>query len=374
MKHKTIAILFFLFFSLICLSCKQDIVEEQKKSSIIIGETLTIFSKELKEDRELMISLPKNYERNIHSYPVIIVLDAEYLFELTSAIVKHKVSRNEMPESIVVGIPNTPDGRYDMAMELKYEDGSTFFGDAKGEKIDNYLNFIESEVLTFIKDKFRVNSHASIIGMSPTLGPVFEGLWNRPELFRGYIALAPELAVITNTEKTIEQRLLKTIQTNNALKTSVYIGKASEDLKRRAQQETLAYKNLNQIDSVGNNINYKIEVLQNENHYGMAIKGIENGLETIYPYEAWTIPYRDFWKSENPAQAIETYYNKLSKTYGFKVLPQEDAFYFVQTLTGTIKRFYRRGEKDKAERVLNLALKYYPNSENFKEWLLLLSQ
>ena len=379
MKDKSMlsAVLIILFS--IHFSCKEEVATLKENDvltdAITIGKSVRIFSEALNENRALMISLPQNYERNIHRYPIIFVLDAEYLFELTHSIVRLKVSRNEMPESIIVGIPNTDDGRYDMAMELKYEDGRTFFGDAKGEKINAYLDFIRHELIPYLNSEYRVNAHHTIIGMSPTLGPVFEAFWNQPDLFRGYIALAPELAVTTNTGKTVKERLLKTAQNDFQEKSSMYIGKASDDLKRRPKEEDLAYKMLNDAlkESAGNNINFKIEVLDNENHYGMAIKGIEHGLETIYPNDLWTIPYNDFRKSEDPAKAIQQYYDQLSKAYGFQIIPQEDAFYFVQTLSGTIRRLHRQGETKKALNVVKLGLDYYPNSEKLKEWLQRLS-
>lgn len=339
-------------------------------TSISIGHRINLSSETLGEERELFIALPNNYDQNIHSYPVIFVFDAEYLFEITTSIVKLKVSRNEMPESIIVGIPNTEDGRYDMAMELIYEDGKTFFGDAKGEKIKDYLDFIQNDITKYLNENYRINNHHSVIGMSPTFGPVLEAFWNRSGLFDGHIVLASEIAVRTNTGETVEERLLKTISDTKAPKSSIYIGKASEDLKRRPEEELLAYSRLNEnlkmIDD--NAINYTIEILENENHYGMAIRGIEHGLETIYPTKTWSIPYRDFWQSDNPAEAIKAFYENLSNQYGFDVIPLEDSFYFIQTLSGSVRRFYRQEKFKEASAIVELGLQYYPNSETLKKW------
>ncbi len=356
------AILF--FCSSLCFSQKP----ETKNTEIVIGERLHLFSKALNEDREVFLSLPSNYGRNQHKYPVIFVFDAEYLFEITNSIVKIKVSRNEMPESIVVGIPNSPGKRYDMAMSLSYPDGSTFFGDADGKRINDYITFVGEELNHFLESNYRVNSHSTLIGMSPTFGPVLEAFWNKPNLFDDYIVLAAELAVKTSSGKTVKERVLEAIQDQSRSRSAIYIGKASDDLKRRPEEEALAYAELNQkLEKTANpKIDYRIEILENENHYGMSVLGIKHGLETIYPFSTWSIPYRDFWNSKDPAGEIKLFYDQLSEQYGFEIRPLEDSFYAAQTLSGTVRRLKRQGRNKEVKAVLQLALTYYPNSPNLK--------
>lgn len=362
--------IYFLVIIFLIFSCQSDLTSTTKenKEKLEIGERFKLTSKFLKEEREIYISLPSNYENSIHSYPIILVMDAEYLFEITNAIVKIKASRNEIPESIVIGIPNNTGKRYDMSLELFKKDGKKFFGD-NGGKSNEYLDFINNEVISFLENKYRVNSHKTIIGMSPTLGPVLEAFWNKPELFSGYIILASELSLKTKSGETVAQKLKHSIQDSLRPKSSIYIGKASDDLKRRPAEEAEAFILLNQeLESKANpKINYTIEILENENHYGMSISGIEHGLETIYPTEIWNIPYREFWSSESPANEIQLFYQNLSKKYGFDILPLEDSFYYGQTLLGTIRRLERQKREKELKEVLELGLKYYPNSTELKK-------
>ncbi len=360
----------FLLF-LIFLSCQTyESNESEKKSAqeIVIGESINLFSEILNEHRDVLISLPKNYNRNIQSYPVIIVLDAEYLFELTSSMVKIKASRNEIPESIVVGIPNNTGKRSDMALQLFKKDGKKFFGN-HGGKANEYLDFFKKELIPFLEDNYRINSHRTIIGMSPTFGPVLEAFWDKPDMFDGYIVLAAELSVKLTSGETVLEKTLKAIQDKKRSKSAIYIGKAGDDLKRRPKEEALAYTQLNQklANTANPNINYTVEILENENHYGMSISGIEHGLETIYPFNIWNIPYREFWNSENPANEIEKFYKNFSNNYGFEIIPLEDSFYASQTLSGTLRRLERQGRKKELNEVLDLAIKYYPNSPKFKK-------
>ena len=55
--------------------------------------------------RELKIQLPRNYELNPEqSYPLIVVFDGDYLFEVVAGNVEYNSYWRDMPEAIVVGI------------------------------------------------------------------------------------------------------------------------------------------------------------------------------------------------------------------------------------------------------------------------------
>ena len=62
-------------------------------------------SNKLDETRKLKIQLPRDYDVNTDKvYPIIIVLDANYLFEPVAGNVDYFSYWEDMPESIVVGI------------------------------------------------------------------------------------------------------------------------------------------------------------------------------------------------------------------------------------------------------------------------------
>ena len=61
-------------------------------------------SERLQETRRLKIQLPRNYDINTDKvYPVIIVLDADYLFEPVAGNVDYFSYWEDMPESIEIG-------------------------------------------------------------------------------------------------------------------------------------------------------------------------------------------------------------------------------------------------------------------------------
>ena len=85
-------------FLVICLLFGLEIYSQ---SQIIYEE---FESNKLNESRRLKIQLPRDYETNTEKvYPIVIVLDANYLFEPVAGNVDYFSYWEDMPESIVVG-------------------------------------------------------------------------------------------------------------------------------------------------------------------------------------------------------------------------------------------------------------------------------
>lgn len=335
-----------------------------KMKTLESGDVFTFKSKILHEEREIYLSLPENYDHSNHKYPIVVVLDAEYLFPLANSIVKHQASRNYMPESIVIGIPNSTDKRMEMAIQIYDDNGNPFFF---GENIGNaskYLNFFEKELFPSLEKKYRINTHRTIIGMSPTFGPVVEAFWNKPDLFSGYIVLAAEIGKRLKTGETVADKLLNSFRASDRKKSAIYVGTSSKDIIRRGESEAAVYKKINTEapNKKFKNVNYKFEIVPDEDHYGMAITGIHNGLRTIYPKELWDIDYRSFWRSENPTQALKDTYSSLSNEYGFEIAPIESAFYSINNLAKTAEILGRQQRNEELQSWLKMALGYYPNS------------
>ena len=89
-------------------------------STVLLGQSKIIYeefpSSKLDETRRLKIQLPRDYDDNVEkSYPIVVVLDANYLFEPVAGNVDYFGYWEDMPEAIVVGI---------MQGDMRYEDCS----------------------------------------------------------------------------------------------------------------------------------------------------------------------------------------------------------------------------------------------------------
>ena len=317
----------------------------------------------LGHQRPIYLALPPNYDLSTRKYPVIFVLDAEFLFDITRSIVEIRAARNYMPESIIVGIPSLGERRYDMSLTLFKDNGKAYFPGANGNP-DQYLDFLQQEVIQALESQFRVNHHRTIIGMSPSFGPVLTAFWSRPELFSGYIVLAAELNMKLASGLSVADKVYQALTDREHPPAAIYMAKGGRDLRKRGAGEVAAFARLSNVraDKVNPKINYGFEIIADEDHYGVAIPGIQRGLSVLYPRELWDLDYRQVWRSEEPAKALGAMYERLSTHHGFEVAPILDSYYFGQTLLGGARRLESQGRYKELVQWLKMASRFYPGS------------
>lgn len=175
--------LFFLsLFFLLSLSTRAQFGAPQKDS---------IYSTVLREQRDLVITLPANYTTDTTHYDVWYVLDGEWDGGLFTQIYSYMVNMSFAPRAILVAVPN----RYVSGFNLRDRDLTpTKFPDVDSSGgAANYLAFFETELLPYINKTYRVTGENGLYGGS------FGGLFNiytlleRPDLFRFRIAADPAL-------------------------------------------------------------------------------------------------------------------------------------------------------------------------------------
>ncbi len=127
---------------------------------IKLGFIDSINSKELNENRKIIIKLPQGYDETKKSYPVIYRLDGDIdLFSETIGTINRLAYIDELiPEMIVVMIENTNRNR-DM-MPTK----TGFFDTEPGA--EKFKNFIESELVPYINKSFRTTNEKILCGQS----------------------------------------------------------------------------------------------------------------------------------------------------------------------------------------------------------------
>ena len=92
--------LLILFFLLSCAITAQQL-------DSIVNNTIydKIYSKKLGSEREIIIQFPRDYNvEEDQRYPLFIVFDGDYLFEIVSGNVDYMSFWGDIPNAIVVGI------------------------------------------------------------------------------------------------------------------------------------------------------------------------------------------------------------------------------------------------------------------------------
>jgi len=248
---------FLLFIALIfcAQSWGQSKVIYEEFSSYKLGET-----------RRLKIQLPRDYESNTEkSYPIVIVLDANYLFEPVAGNVDYFGYWEDMPEALVVGI---------MQGESRYDD--CFYDDTNFMPADrgaDFFEFIGMELVPFIDANFRTAKFIIAVGHDLTASYINYYLFKDPPLFNGYIALSPDLAPM------MDDRLPKRIP-NIPQKLFYYLATGSDDI----QDLQLVAKELNESLSAlkSDQFNYYFDNFEGATHYSLVARAIPSALEKIF--------------------------------------------------------------------------------------------
>ncbi|MAM29695.1 MAG: esterase [Flavobacteriaceae bacterium] len=223
-------------------------------------------SNKLDETRKLKIQLPRDYDVNTDKvYPIIIVLDANYLFEPVAGNVDYFSYWEDMPESIVVGIMQG-DSRYD---DGEYDD-TNFMPADKGA---DFFEFIGLELLPYIDNTYRTAQFTIAVGHDFTANFINYYLFKDPPLFNGYINLSPDLAPM------MAERIPERIP-NIETRTFYYLATGTDDVKDLMDLTIELDSYLKPLKS--DNFDYHFDNFEGATHYSLVARAIPSALEKIF--------------------------------------------------------------------------------------------
>src|SRR6266478_3558767 len=124
---------------------------------------LTVRSNVLGEDRTILVRTPPGYDANKLAYPVLYLTDGDAHIAHTASTVEFLARNGRMSEMIVVGITNT-DRTRDLTPTKATGANAAQFPTAGGA--DNFLKFIETEVIPEIEKRYRVQPYRVLAGHS----------------------------------------------------------------------------------------------------------------------------------------------------------------------------------------------------------------
>ncbi|TVZ58096.1 hypothetical protein NA63_0589 [Flavobacteriaceae bacterium MAR_2010_105] len=226
----------------------------------------TISSSKLGEERQLKILLPRGYSPDdAKKYPLIIVLDGDYLFEAVAGNVDYYSYWEDMPESIVVGIKQA-DQRYDDCMyseqnSLPIEKGAAFF------------EFIGMELIPYLNKTFKTENFRAIIGHGETANFINYYLFKDQPLFQAYVSIAPDLApqtgeYLTERLKVVEKKIF------------YYMATSSNDVPSINQSAIALDKSIRSLEN--KNLLYNFDNFEGPSHYALPVHAIPKALESIF--------------------------------------------------------------------------------------------
>ena len=146
--------------------------------------TTTIESDYLENSRDVRIYIPQSYELDsVKSYPLAIVFDAEFLFDIYVGNSVLFASKDKAPEQIVVGI--------NMAETRKND---TYFNINTGQLNPTnqaFYEFIRDEVTFYMESNYRTSPFISLIGTGTSANLISQFLKESKPIFNAYVCINP---------------------------------------------------------------------------------------------------------------------------------------------------------------------------------------
>lgn len=250
-------------------------------------------SDELQSTRLLKIYVPKSYEDSgERMYPLTIILDSEFLFDVYVANAKLFANKDKAPEQIIVGvIQNQKRERYE---DCEYNKTTSM----PTQKSTSFYRFIRNEVLNYMDVNYRISPFKSIVGNTLTANFINYFLIEKDPAFNAYINLNPYYALDINSMLHDKVPLLE----NN---TYYYI--ISGDYNSSKKQEIV--KSLDNLltSSKNENFNYHYDEVNNSTKVSSIGQGIAGALAFIF--EQYSAISKEEYKRKvahmDPPDAIE---------------------------------------------------------------------
>ncbi len=279
--------------------------------SLVAHERVGLSSKVLGSDQLLYIHLPEGYAETDQEFPVIFVLDPEERFAHTCAAVEHLSAPYiaAIPKAILVGVKST-----DRYRDLTTPAGKNWsvpdFIKNHG-KADTFIRYLHDEVVPFVESKYRASPFRIVVGHS--LGGLFglHVMAAKPDLFRAYIILDP--STFWNNGAIVDSIAAKFGESRrDTLRLFVADGLVPEGMQIQLEpNEERLLKFLNGLDE--GRLRYTYKGLRGESHNEMPFVAVYYGLKAVFadyePKLSWTLS----------VEQLESYYQELSRAYGFTV-------------------------------------------------------
>ncbi|WP_392346563.1 alpha/beta hydrolase-fold protein [uncultured Polaribacter sp.] len=334
MIHKSLSLIFLLFYF---SSYSQTII---KKS---------IDSDYLGYRREIKIYLPEGYVKDEEkNYPLAIILDAEYLFDLYVGNAVLFAAKDKAPKQIIIGI--------NMAKTRKKD---TYFNTENGtltKNNANFYNFIRDEVIFEIESSYRTSPFITLIGEGTSANLITTFLGEETPIINAYICINPAFSDFIASQMQA-YKLARFQQEDN---TFYFYTNNSNIFSNRKQ--TLINQLQQEVSSIElNNFNLINDTFNTENSISAIAEAIPRALTKVFEiYSA--ISKEEFDKNIkdlSPLDAIaylENKYLEIEFLFGSNLGIREQDIFTVEKIII---------EKENGDQLLNfgrMILKIFPSS------------
>tara|TARA_R110002050_G_scaffold110892_1_gene223543 strand:- start:31641 stop:32783 length:1143 start_codon:yes stop_codon:yes gene_type:complete len=259
----------------------------------------------LQERRDVRYYVPEEYTEE-KKYPIIVVLDAEYLFDNVVATSKFYSKFHGMPQAIVVGINQSKDN-------LRFEDCA--FDEASGlpgDKAKQFYEFIGMELIPYLETNYKTAPFKMIIGYDITANFSNYYLFKEESLFNSYVSISPTLA--PEMETRIPARL-------SAMQKTIFYHLITDgEIAKKDKQTPILNSALKRMES--ETLHYFYDAYNEADHISVATYGIGKAFDNVFTMFKAISPaeYKaQILTSEEPVfDYLANKYEMIEKLFGFR--------------------------------------------------------
>ncbi len=306
----------------------------------------SIVSKKLDKTRNLIISLPPSYKKDSKkSYPLLVLLDGDYLFDAFYGALSYGNYWDDLPEVIIVGVVQNQNNERQTDCSV---DALTGLPDESGGK---FYEFIGSELVSYMQQKYRVAPFKIIAGHDFTAGFLNFYLYKDDPVFNAYISLSPELPL--EMENLLPGRLA-TFKQN----IFYYVSSADGDIKKMKDKIKIFDENVKTAKNAS--LNYQFDEIKGATHYSLVLHSIPDALYQFFAsYQPiTTIEFQEkiLPLTSGYVNYLTSKYDAMQKTLGFKMNIRYNDF---KAIEAAILKNKAYGE---FEKLSQLSHKMYPKT------------
>ncbi|QLG45585.1 alpha/beta hydrolase [Costertonia aggregata] len=258
----------------------------------------------LQERRDVRYYFPEDYTEE-KKYPLIVVMDAEYLFDQVVAVSKFNSEFQGMPQAIIVGIHQNKDG-------LRFDDCAFEENGLPSEKGKLFYEFLGMEIIPYLDLNYKTAPFKMIVGYGITANFMNYWLFKEQSLFNAYISISPTLA--PEMETRVPSRLAA--MEKHIFYHLITSGEKNANRNRIAQMDA----ELKKLEK--DNIHYYFDEYADANETSVATYGLGKAWDRTFQMFKQISPkeYKEkILTSEEPAFSyLEKKYSMISDLFGFE--------------------------------------------------------
>ena len=294
-------------------------------SSVLFSQNIKTkkFNSEiLQNDRYLKIYLPPSYDtEETKFYPLAIILDSEFLFDVYVGNSIMFANKEEAPEQIVVGINQNYNG--ERFQDCSYQKENSF----PTQEGEAFYRFIRLELIDYLEENFRISPFKTIVGNTLTANFTNYFLIEDFPGFNAFINISPYYA--------LDMPVLLHQKVSNLKDENIYYYLSNNKDNTEERQQTI--KDTDTILKGTNNakFKYKFDAFKNSSKTAAIGQSIPSALSFIFELFS-TISDEEFdnnIKDLSPADAIaylENKYVEIEYLFGSNLKMREKDIYAVE--------------------------------------------